>query len=111
MSKKKDKIGSSKVSQVKKNKELSGVEKAGGVSEVESVQKAGGVKGVGKAGDSKRRPTRTMTSQEREKLFGMIKEEAEKLFKDSGLPPEQREIIENAVKIAVDSSLIDEEGE
>lgn len=106
MSKKKDKIG-----KVGKSDQLKGVQKTENVSEVEQVKKTSGVSGVGRTLEGTRRPTRTMTVAEREKLFGMIQEEAEKLFKDSGLPAAQREVIENAVKIAVDSALVDDSDE
>lgn len=83
--------------------EVSGTKGAEGVSGVKNV---GGVGRVGAAGRVKgQRATRVMTKAERDKLFGMIQEEAEQLFGNSP----QREVVEQAVKMAIDASLVDED--
>lgn len=56
-----------------------------------------------------RRPTRPMTSAEREHLFKLIHEEADKMFGPNGLPESQRRTLEGAVKITVDASMVEEE--
>lgn len=77
--------------------------KVGSSSQVEKTEKK---VAAGRA----RRPTRPMTSAEREHLFSLIQEEADKMFGPEGLPQSQRATVETAVKMAIDSSLI-EEGE
>ena len=52
-----------------------------------------------------------MTPQEREHLFSLINEEADKLFGPDGLPESQRETVEGAVRMAVDAAIIDEDEE
>ncbi|RMG44398.1 MAG: hypothetical protein D6719_01910 [Candidatus Dadabacteria bacterium] len=87
-----------------------GVKGTEAVSEVERVKKTEEVGRVGKVGAAgKRRPTRTMSSAEREELFRIINEEADKMFADSPIPPEEREAVKNAVKMAVDAGLIPED--
>lgn len=56
-----------------------------------------------------RRPTRPMTAAEREHLFSLVKEEAERLFGEDGLPKEKRETVETAVKMALDAAIPEEE--
>ena len=56
-----------------------------------------------------RRPTRPMTPEEREHLFKLIHEEAEKLFGPNGLPQSQRDTVETAVKMAIEASIVEEE--
>ena len=80
-----------------------------GAGQVKKTSGVGAVTGTGAGG--KRRPTRLMTLKEREKYFDMVKEEADKLFANSDLSDEQREVIEEAVKMAVDASLVDDEEE
>ncbi len=58
-----------------------------------------------------RRPTRPMTSAEREHLFRLIHEEADRMFGPNGLPESQRRTLEGAVRITVDASITDEEEE
>jgi hypothetical protein len=87
-----------------------GVEKASQVSEVQEVQKTDSVSGASKTGAvGRRKLTRTMTASERDALFQMIDEEAEKLFGKSGMSEETREVVQQAVKMAVDASTVDEE--
>ena len=89
-----------------------GAQKTGAVEGIEEVQKAtatGKVKGVERA--QKSGANKPMTLAEREELLKMISQEADKLFGKSGVPNEQREVVEEAVKMAVDSVLVDEEEE
>ena len=86
------------------------VEKTKAVAEVERVKKAEAVGGVTEVGSvTKGKRTRKITMAERDELFRYISEEAEKLFGESGLPKDQHEIVADAVKMAVDSGLLEEE--
>lgn len=99
-----------KIGGIGSTKQTGGVQKTGGVSEVDEVKKAEAVKGASAAGGvSKRRSTRTMTPSERDALFAMIDEEAEKLFGTSELSEEHKEVARKAVKMAVDAATIDDE--
>ena len=77
------------------------------------------VSGVGQVGATTeqarvgrvRRPTRPMTAAEREHLFKLIHEEADKMFGANGLPESQRNTLENAVRMTVDASIVEEEDE
>ena len=52
-----------------------------------------------------------MTVADKDELFSLISEEADKIFGPDGLPESQRETVENAVKMAVDSTLLEENEE
>ena len=102
---KKDRIGG-----VSGTGSSSGVDRTASVGDVQEVKKTGEVQGLQRSQQvGNRRTTRLMSAAEREKLFQMINEEAEKLFGENGLPKEQREIVENAVKMAIDASILDDE--
>ncbi len=104
------KIGDKKIGRVDLTKQTSDVEKAGTVDEVSSVKGATGVGAVGRAGGiGARKGTRTMTAAERQQLFNMINEEADKLFGEGSPLASQKNVLKNAVKMAVDSGIIDEE--
>ena len=99
----------------KKNKGVSGVSRTGKVSpadrvkDIERVQTAGAVKSVEKSGGIRgRKATRELTSKERDYLHQLVNEEAEKLF-GSEVDEEQKKIIGDAVKMAIDASIIDDE--
>lgn len=98
-----------KVGGVKNLKNAEAVKKAGGVSEVDSVDKTAATERVVKTRPSKLQGTRVITSAEREKLFSMITEEADKMFESGVLPKEQKSIVETAVKQVIDASIIEEE--
>jgi len=55
-----------------------------------------------------RRPTRPMTAAEREHLFRLIHEEADKMFGANGLPESQRNTLEGAVRMTVDATLLED---
>ena len=80
------------------------------VGEVGEVKPAGGVSEVkGLSGVRARSATRTMTAAEREALFRMINEEAEKMFGGTGMSQEKQEAVTKAVKIAIDIGAEEEE--
>lgn len=103
----------SKNSDDKKIKGVGSTSKAKGVESTEAVGEVGGVKatsavsGVRRAGAvDGTRLTRNMTLAEREELFRMIDQEADKLFSASGLTPAKRKVVESAVKMAIDAGLL-----
>jgi hypothetical protein len=51
-----------------------------------------------------------MSLAEREQLFQMVDQEAKKLFGDA-ISSEKRKLVEDAVKMAIDSGLVDEGAE
>lgn len=86
------------------------VRRAAEIAEVSKVQQAAGVGGVQRVGGigGKRRPTRVMSVAEREKIFEMIDQEAERLFREGGVPEGQRSLVKAAVKMAIDTGLVEE---
>jgi len=85
---------------------VEGADAVGGVAGIKPTTGVGGVSGA--AGVGRRRPTRTMSFEEREQLFRMIDEEADRLFEQSGMPEEKRQVVKHAVRMAVDAGIIDE---
>jgi hypothetical protein len=102
------KIGDKKVSGVRSTKEASQIESTGAVSGVSEVKATAGVSGVGGVGaiSGKRRATRVMSREEREQLFNMIREEADRLVEEGAIPASQRQVVKEAVLMAVDSGII-----
>ena len=110
MSDKKDKKDDAKIGGIKSTKQTEDIEGTKRVSDVSGVKSATAIGSIGGAGDSsKRRATRTMTLEEREELFRIVKEEASSLFGKSGIPKEKQSILEDAVKMAIDSGLLEED--
>jgi 3-oxoacyl-(acyl-carrier-protein) synthase len=68
----------------------------GGVQSVTRVEKAGSITSAG----------RIVSEKERQRLLRMVEEEAEDLLNDSGLSKKKKDIIKDAVAIAIDSGLI-----
>ena len=104
-----DKIGGKKIGSVKSTKEATSVEGADAVSIVGEVKATSGITGIrtlSGISDRRRKQTRTMTSEERERLFKLIEEEAESLFSQGGLPESQKEVVKSAVMMAVDAGII-----
>lgn len=97
------KIGDKKISGVKVTRETGEVESVGEVGSTSSIT---GVRGVGSVTSS--RITSTMSAADREKLFKMIDEEAQKLFPKGSITARQRKIVQDAVKMAIDSGIVDE---
>lgn len=106
------KIGDKKIGRVQSTQETADVEKTGGVGGVSGVaptSSVGGVSGTGAVG--KRRGTRVMSMAERQQLLDMIDEEADKLFAEGSPFAKKKEMLKNAVKMVVDSGIIDEDEE
>jgi hypothetical protein len=71
------------------------------VSRVSGVKGVGATSGIGK-----------ISLEQRDKLMSMVSEEAAKLAAQGVIPKSQREIIEHAVKMVIDASLVaSQEGE
>ncbi|MBN8548283.1 MAG: hypothetical protein J0M12_03085 [Deltaproteobacteria bacterium] len=86
---------------------VQGADSVGVVGGVKATSSVGAVKGPGAIG--KRRATRIMSTAERENLMRLINEEAEKLFEDSAMSPERKEVLKSAVKMAVDAGIVTED--
>ena len=105
MNDEKDKKGVGGVERAQKSsaiKQVDAVEEVTKVQKTERVGKTRASSGVGAT-------SQQMDLKDRDKLLGMVDEEAEKLFANSKLPPDQKKVIREAVKMAIDSSLIPEE--
>lgn len=108
------KIGGVKSSVVKPTTtadEVKGTEAVSDVSEVQGIKPTAavsGTKGPGAVG-GKRRATRVMSLAEREELFKMVSEEADKLFAGTGMTDARKKIIADAVKMAMDSGMMPDE--
>jgi peptide subunit release factor 1 (eRF1) len=104
------KIGDKKVGIIDPTKEADSISKTTGVSGVDAVKPTSAVGGANTIGGVRaRRSTRMMTMAEREELFKMVSEEAEKLFPPGTLPQHKKAVIAGAVKMAIDASITDEE--
>lgn len=104
------KIGDKKLGGVKSTTHATEVEGTEAVSRVTSIQATPGVSSVkGASAIGKRRTTRVMTVEEREQLLQMVEEEAEKALNAGILPQAKKEVVTQAVKMAVDASLISED--
>lgn len=88
---------SSGVSKTEAVDDVSGVERTGKVRGVERVKGAGGVSNVQK-----------ITAADREKLMAIVTEETNRLAKSGAIPASQRGVIEKAVKMVLESSLLEE---
>lgn len=97
----KKKIGG--VDATERAREVAQTEAIKGVQGVRPTSQVGGVGGVTRMG--KRGPTRIMSAAEREQLFKMIEEEADKMFG----PSDKAKEVKQAVKMAVDTGLVDED--
>lgn len=98
-------IGTRVTDKLKESSQVDSVNEVTGPLVVSGPNKITGV------GSGKRRPTRELTTAEREELFRIINEEAEKLFAGAKIPDKDKEVVKEAVKMAVDSGLLDGEEE
>ena len=90
----------------------SGIQKTGAISTVEETKKAAAVSGIRAAGAaSGLRATRAISMAERAQLFEMIAEEADKLFSGKNIPPQHKQVVEQAVKMTIDAAALLEEEE
>jgi hypothetical protein len=106
------KIGDKKIDPLSPTKGPDSVAKTTGVEGVDPVKATSGVAGTSAVGGVRaRKSTRMMSMAEREELFKMVSEEADKLFPPGTLPKHKKEVIEGAVKMAIDAAITDEEPE
>lgn len=84
---------------VKATESLSEVDNVKGADAIKSVS---GVSGIGRTG-----AVGAVSLEQREKLMTIIAEEAEKLTAQGVISKSQREVVEQAVKMAIDASLIE----
>ncbi len=102
------KIGDKKISGVTSPTGTKGIESTEGVSGIKGIRPATGVGAAGSIGGvGRRRATRLMTAAEREHLFNMINEEADKLESQGIIPKGQKEAVSKAVRMAVDAGIVD----
>lgn len=99
-----------KIGGIKSTDQTKAIRGTQSVSEVEGVKGASAI-GAIKGGQAigKRRPTRTMSLAEREHLFSMINEEADKMFATGALSKQHKQVVQKAVKMAIDTTLGEEE--
>lgn len=98
------------VDKIKKKKKSSGVARAQSLQAASAISSAK-LPTVGRANDVRRsrQATRELNSEEREQLKKIMHEEAAKMFGDGhALPEKQKEIIERAVEMAIDSGAVEE---
>ncbi len=105
------KIGDKKVGGIDPTQGADSVAKTTGVSGVDAVKPTSAVgSATNVSGVRARKATRMMSMAEREELFKMVSEEAEKLFPPGTIAKHRKEVIEGAVKMAIDASIADEDG-
>ncbi|MCB0328872.1 MAG: hypothetical protein KDD70_04395 [Bdellovibrionales bacterium] len=98
------------VTGIEKARKSSSIKQVESVEEVSKIGKVESVRGAGRAGAAAGL-TPNIRYVDRDKLIGMVTEEAEKLFANSKLSADKKKIITEAVKMAIDSSLVPEEEE
>lgn len=106
------KDGDSKIGKIRGTKGARGIERTHEVGDVKEVKSASAVSGVSRARSiGAARVTRNMSLAERDELLRLINEEAEKMFAEGSISPQQRKVVTEAVKMAVDVGLIEEDEE
>lgn len=85
-----------------------GVKAADSVSGVDKVKETTGVKGVsGVSGVGKSGALGSISYEQRAKLMTIVTEETERLIAQGVIPKSQREVVEQAVKMVIDASLLE----
>jgi hypothetical protein len=99
----KKKIGG--ISSSGSTKGIKAAESVGGVDKVKetsAVKSIAGIAGVGKSG-----ALGNISLEQRTKLLSIVSEETEKLIAQGVIPKSQRDVVEQAVKMVIDASLIE----
>lgn len=78
------------------------VSEVGKVKEAAAVKGVAGVHGVGKAG-----ALGSISYEQRAKLMTIVTEETERLIAQGVIPKNQRDVVEQAVKMVIDASLLE----
>lgn len=103
------KKNNSKIGGIKSTKRMSEIDSTQSVSEIDEVKKTSSVKAVGKVKNSTLNHTRrTLNIEEREKIFKLIEEEADRLFPENSMSNDKKQAIKDAVKMAIDAGILDE---
>lgn len=82
------------------------VEATKAVDELDSVKGVTGISRVRGVGDVK--AATQVTAANREKLLSLVEEETAKLAKSGMIPASQKNVVELAVKLAIEGSLLEE---
>jgi hypothetical protein len=97
-----------KVGSIRSSGSTKGVKATESLSEIDKVKGALGVQGVsGVSGVGKTGAVGAISSEQREKLMTIVTEEAQRLAAQGIISKSQREVVEQAVKMAIDASLIE----
>lgn len=105
MNKKKD---SKTIKNVSSSSSARGVKAATEVTGVKGIDKTTAVQKTARIANVKTTSgAPTLDFEKRDKYFAMVSEEADKLAKQGILPKNSREIIEQAVKVAIDAALLE----
>jgi hypothetical protein len=105
MTKKKDDKGVERIGSTSATKGVKGTSAVDAVDKVKAasgVQRVSGVKGIKAASG-----VSGISFEQRERLLSMVSEEAEKLAAQGFIPKNQREVVEQAVKMIIDSTLLE----
>jgi hypothetical protein len=85
-----------------------GVKATESVGEIDKVKETSAVKGVaGVSGVGKTGALGNVSFDQRAKLLSIVTEETEKLIAQGIIPKSQRDVVEQAVKMVIDASLIE----
>ena len=109
MPKDNDNKNKNRIGSVSSTTKAKGVEGTQNVERVEGVKGASAVGAVGKVGSvagSSR--VAALSLHQRDKLMNLIAEEAAKLAQQGTISGSQKEIVEQAVKMAIDAALMNE---
>ena len=77
--------------------------KIGGVGQVRGTERTAPAGGVSPSVSG-------ITPKQRDQLFKMVDEEADKMFGPEGLPESKKEAVKGAVKMVIDAGVVEEEG-
>lgn len=110
MTDKKDKKGT--INGVNKAGSAKGVKATESISEIDKVREATAVQGVsGISGIRGTSGVGAIRFDQRDKLYTMISQEADKLAAQGIIPKSQREVVEKAVQMAIDAALVEDDAE
>lgn len=85
------------------------IEHLSAVSHVEKTEKTSAISAIkGVDSSTKTHNIGEVTSENKEKIFKMLHEEADKLFRTTKITEQKRNVIEKAVQMAIDSAVVDE---
>jgi hypothetical protein len=104
----KDDDSKKKITGVGSSASTKGVKATESVSEIDKVKEAAAIKGIaGISGVGKAGPLGNITFEQRAKLMTIVTEETERLIAQGVIPKSQRDVVEQAVKMVIDASLLE----